>query len=498
MKNQSAIEFLTTYSWAFLILGIFVVSILAFVSTPGNTASTYLPTSCFVSPSFPCYQSLVFTNTIATQFIVVLQNNLGVQVFFPKNSITVAPSYYQNASYNGGCYPQNAMPGATVICNATLGSFVVPVGSQLNPRFTLNYHLCAVKCTAQPYNTTGTAVTITAPYRSVLYQVALSTSPTSGNIAISGVKYTNGANVVFITGLNYPVYAVSSSAAPYFVSWTPSGNIQLGSSAAQSTTANAIGPGTLLATFSATSTTTTSTSTSTTSTSTTSTTSTTSSTTTTTVALSLAIDGVAECDGGNTNTCSMSLSTSNPNDLIIVVTGCQSSSNCGMTVAPTGSGLSFTERAAAGSGSNPAVREDYAIATSALSSESITCATTSSSRPRISCVAFGVMGVGNTGAPFDTGSGIPCTATGTGQTASCTITTTYGNDDIIGISADGNGNTPSAGSGFTKVVTEGGDSDGAAFAENDIVSATQAGFSVSVSVTGHSGWAVIGDAVQGN
>jgi hypothetical protein len=48
------------------------------------------------------------------------------------------------------------------------------------------------------------------------------------------------------------------------------------------------------------------------------------------------------------------------------------------------------------------------------------------------------------------------------------------------------------------VVTEGGDSDGAAFAENDIVSATQAGFSVSVSVTGHSGWAVIGDAVQGN
>ena len=78
MKIQSAIEFLSTYSWAFLILGIFVVSILAVVISPTRQTETHLPESCYISTSLPCYQALVLANSTTTRFLVVFQNSLGV------------------------------------------------------------------------------------------------------------------------------------------------------------------------------------------------------------------------------------------------------------------------------------------------------------------------------------------------------------------------------------------------------------------------------------
>ena len=114
MKEQSAIEFLTTYSWAFLILGLFIISIVSIVALPGKSAVTYQPESCYISPSFPCTEPFMATNSLGTLFLVIFQNNLGTGIYFPENTlayngIVVTPSFTSNVTYGGYCYPQNAL-----------------------------------------------------------------------------------------------------------------------------------------------------------------------------------------------------------------------------------------------------------------------------------------------------------------------------------------------------------------------------------------------------
>ncbi len=246
MRLQSAIEFLTTYSWAFVIIGIFVVSILSLVLFPKGSA-TYAPESCYITPELPCYQALILSNATAAKFLILLQNNLGVGLLFKANSISVVPSYYQNTSYNGNCYPQNSVPGSTIICNVSIPGVTLVIGSQLNPRFTITYQLCAPACTKQVYNTSGTAVTAVTPYSAVTSPVSLVTNPANGQIAVDGVRYYGGNTVIFITGVKYNVYAVPPP-GNVFSTWA-SVNVILGNAASQSTVANAFGPGSLTANF---------------------------------------------------------------------------------------------------------------------------------------------------------------------------------------------------------------------------------------------------------
>jgi hypothetical protein len=253
MKSQSAVEFLTTYSWAFLILGMFVVSILAIISLPNKSSASYQPASCYISPSFPCSEALMATNSIASLFILIFQNNLGTGVYFPENAlayngIVLAPSFTSNATYGGYCYPQNAPVGATITCNVSISGYSIPVASQVNPRFTLIYQICSPVCAKQIYNTSGTAVAVVEPYKSIIYQVQLLSSPSAGSIALNGVKYANGANVIFVAGASYNIYAVPFGTHS-FSSWSVSGGAMVGSTTSQSTTANAVGSGTITATF---------------------------------------------------------------------------------------------------------------------------------------------------------------------------------------------------------------------------------------------------------
>jgi hypothetical protein len=186
----------------------------------------------------------MFTNSTSTKFIVIIQNNLGVRLFFPVNSLLVSPGYFQNTAYGGNCLPQNALVGSTIVCNATFTGFGSTVGSQLNPKFTISYELCDPTCTPKVYNTTGNAVTTLSPYKSVVFDITLLTNPTNGRIAVSGVPYGNGASVIFISGLSYPISAIPPNSAYSFNSWATSSNVVLSSSSTtnpSSATANGIG-----------------------------------------------------------------------------------------------------------------------------------------------------------------------------------------------------------------------------------------------------------------
>lgn len=75
-KNaQSALEFLTTYGWAFLVI-LIMIAALAYLGVLNPT--TFLGDSCTVSPGFRCtgvtqYTGIGLNNEIAFEFV----NNLG-------------------------------------------------------------------------------------------------------------------------------------------------------------------------------------------------------------------------------------------------------------------------------------------------------------------------------------------------------------------------------------------------------------------------------------
>ena len=173
MRAQSAIEFMATYSWALIVIAVFIAVVGVLILSPTKGTATLSPSSCYLTPSLPCYQSVLLTNSSGSQFIALFQNNMGVSMYFPANAISLHPSYSSSTAYSGSCLPQTAPPGATVICNVSIATYSPAVGTQLYPTFTLSYQICPSCATAgaQSYNTSGTSTLTASSFSSVLYSV---------------------------------------------------------------------------------------------------------------------------------------------------------------------------------------------------------------------------------------------------------------------------------------------------------------------------------------
>lgn len=133
--------------------------------------------------------------------------------------------------------------------------------------------------------------------------------------------------------------------------------------------------------------------------------------------MSFSIDGTVHANGSS-NSFPVTLTTSNGNDLICVVI----TTNGGPVTGVTSSHLTFSLRARGGS-ANQTIEFWYAVASSALTSEVITVATTTSTF--ITVDAFGVSGV-DTSTKFDSNGVLPVQNTGTSQSSiSTTASTTF-------------------------------------------------------------------------
>ncbi|MDE1849736.1 MAG: hypothetical protein KGI00_03325, partial [Candidatus Micrarchaeota archaeon] len=313
-KSQSAIEYVSIYGWVLLGLAIFIFIAYMVVSTN----STPLQSTCYITPGLTCMQTLVVTNSMGSKAIVLFQNNLGINMQMASNSFVFSDPLSSNI-YVGACFPANVPPGGTVTCTASLTNYQQqPTGTQINPKFSINYLLCDPSCGPSVYNTSGSATIYTSSGNFLL--VTLKTSPSSGKISIDGVSYANGTSLYFIQNQTYYLYAVPP-AGYGFSGWTVTNGLSVGSQS-QSTTATTSTLGTLTASFNfisssitSSSVTTTSTSSSTTSTSTsTSTTSPTTSTTSTVATTASTTASTAtttstvlnDCSGGAPNRVSCS------------------------------------------------------------------------------------------------------------------------------------------------------------------------------------------------
>ena len=178
--------------------------------------------------------------------------------------------------------------------------------------------------------------------------------------------------------------------------------------------------------------------------------------------MALALDGSVH---GSTTATSLgvTLTTSNTDDVIIVI----ATVNQGPITSISGAGLTWNFIASGGTGI-AAIEIWYAIASSALSSQTITVTQTASGF--ITVDAFGISGA-NTSSPFDANASTPAT----GTTATLTVSTDTADTFIIGGYRFGSTASPTEGTGWTKIF-------GANFqlSEFKIVSSTQSSLSVAI------------------
>lgn len=244
MKVQSAVEFMLTYAWAFIIIAIFVAVVFLIVGS--KNVSSYTPSSCYIEPLIPCSTAILMTNTSSSNsaFIVSFYNDLGTPIVFSGSSLNVTPSLNGN-HYYGTCYPANAPTGAQIVCSAILAGYAPSIGSQLNSIFTITYKICSPACSS--YNTSGYTTIISTKYASILDSVTLMTNTSTGYVVVSGVPYPSNTLVDFISGVRYNVSAVPPKGG-VFSGWSETGNVFVTGSS-QNTAAYATGNGILTADF---------------------------------------------------------------------------------------------------------------------------------------------------------------------------------------------------------------------------------------------------------
>jgi hypothetical protein len=199
---------------------------------------------------------------------------------------------------------------------------------------------------------------------------------------------------------------------------------------------------------------------------------------------------------GYTNTNSavtVSLSNCAAGDVIIVMGSARSNLVSSVT-DNLGTHLTWTQRGTVDVSGTQRISEWRAVFSTGGSITITVTFPSSDTTYGLSAVAFAISGA-NTASPFDTHTGLPYTATGSGSAPSVTgVSTTNAHDMIIGLQGSRAATTETAGTGFTLItsITSAG---GSGAAEDNVVTSTLSSATVSFG-TSTTSWAMIADAVQ--
>ena len=323
-RAQTSIEYLSTFSIALLII-LVVLAMMGLNFFGNNSAQSLASSSCYLSAGLECSQIAITNNGVAASAIIIFTNNLGRQINFQNSNSIVVTSGVTQKSYFGNCYPVNAVPGATVVCNVTLSDYSPSIGEQLSPTFQLKYSECiSGQCIG--YNTSGSGITYVST-NIPLYKITLLTDPSGGTVSVNGVPYLSNSILYFVGDISYSIDAQPSYSGTAFQGWVTQGGVIASNTLRLSSSAIASSNGILEASYIPPSTSTTST----TSSSTTST-STGTSTSTTTVAATNAATNAASIITTNLATNAASIITTN-----LATNAASSSTGCPTGVSVYGS-----------------------------------------------------------------------------------------------------------------------------------------------------------------
>ena len=400
------------------------------------------------------------TVTYVTQWLQTFSSS-GLSADATGNLVTFTVT---GGQYSGATSPIGLSGGTIwVDKNATVNyAFVTPVTSSVTGK---QYSLNSVTGSTSPITVSG-ANTLTGNY-GVQYQVTFSqtgiTSSAGSNtvLKIGSANYaynTTPSNLWVNSGTSFTwTSPVSVSSGPPFVLTGSSGST----------------PITSAGTYSATYTTET-----------------------------FGIDGTAYQSSGTHGQPTLTLTTTQPNDLIILIITQDSTSH---TFTPSDTyGLTWNHRSTSvplKEGNSEQVDEWWAIASSPLSSDTISLGESGKSAHDTVAIAIAISGANPTN-PFDSHIGLPYTNTGTSTTTTPSVTgvtTSNANDLILGITGyTGTSTNITAATGYTLVTSQTySTSQQWGAAEYKIVTATQSSATVTWGNNpGSNNWAMIVDAVQ--
>ena len=186
------------------------------------------------------------------------------------------------------------------------------------------------------------------------------------------------------------------------------------------------------------------------------------------------------------------LTTISANDVIYVTVALLNAGSQTVTSVTDDAGLTYTQRQIATLGTTVRVETWYAIATSAMTSDTVTAKLSSAVTSTI--IAVGISGA-NTASPFDPNVSSAPSLTGTGTSASTTITTTFSHDYLFGVLGMNAAPALTAGSGFSIITSVAQGTSVQGSIEDQKVTDTQSGTTVSFSWSGSQSWAIIADAL---
>lgn len=204
-KQQSAIEYVLSYSWAIIIL----IAVLVIYFYYSSNQTTYASSYCYISPEFPCYQLLINSNSIGTSALIEFSNNVNKPLYFSSSSFSI--KFTPNSQYyQGSCQPSTALQGERITCTISVTGLTLPIGSEISPQFYLTYSECiSQNCNSNSkqevsLTTSGSGLTYIYQYNSLLsttttlptYTLNTYPSPTNGGTTspTSG-SYNSGKSV---------------------------------------------------------------------------------------------------------------------------------------------------------------------------------------------------------------------------------------------------------------------------------------------------------------
>lgn len=135
MRLQSAIEFLSTYSFMFLALGI-VLSVLLFF---GTSPRAFIPNQCTAFSGPNCVFANYYSNQISSYSIITIGATDSVGV--PLNVSNVIVQIGAANSTTGACTPSTVLPGGLFTCFAIFKT-APGVGTLIQGFYSINARFC--------------------------------------------------------------------------------------------------------------------------------------------------------------------------------------------------------------------------------------------------------------------------------------------------------------------------------------------------------------------
>ncbi|VVB77190.1 Uncharacterised protein [uncultured archaeon] len=183
MRAQSSIEFLSTYSFLFIILGV-VMSLVVFIAASAQASIVQSQCSAFSGPA--CNFVSAYSNSLNAYSLITLSltNSQSVPINITNVSVNI-----QSANAIGSCAPQLLYPGQEATCAINMTSSPRQ-GSTLQGYYVLNARYC--NAGVSRISGGGCANNNAATSEKVTYRGYFSTGVTASKVAVFSVAVMKG------------------------------------------------------------------------------------------------------------------------------------------------------------------------------------------------------------------------------------------------------------------------------------------------------------------